>query len=143
MMSAQRSASPISRGTTHAAATEQSTVQRRAVEACRKGAMAPILLGRPNNFKRGPPLIGIKGFGLKDLARRANKLRRRAYREMPVASANRIAELDHRMCYADIAAILENTRLGVSSAGAALALCEPIASTACAPGATGSASPKA
>ena len=84
--------------------------------------MAPILLGRPDNFKRGPPLIGIKGFGLKDLARRANKLRRRAYREMPVASANRTAELDHRMRYADIAAILENTRLGVSSAGAALAL---------------------
>ena len=55
--------------------------------------MAPILLGRPNNFKRGPPLIGIKGFGLKDLARRANKLRRRVYREMPVASVNRTAEL--------------------------------------------------
>jgi hypothetical protein len=41
---------------------------------------------------------------------------------MPVASANRTAELDHRMCYADIAAILEAGRLGVSSAGAALAL---------------------
>ncbi|MBV8506334.1 MAG: hypothetical protein JOZ11_11085 [Alphaproteobacteria bacterium] len=41
---------------------------------------------------------------------------------MPVASANRTAELDHRMCYADMAAILENARLGVSSAGAALAM---------------------
>ncbi len=41
---------------------------------------------------------------------------------MPVASANRTAELDYRMCYADMAAILENARLGVSSAGAALAL---------------------
>jgi hypothetical protein len=61
-------------------------------------------------------------FGLKDLSRRANKLRRRAYREIPVASANRTAELDHRMCYADMAAILESARLGVSSAGAALAL---------------------
>jgi predicted nucleic acid-binding Zn-ribbon protein len=63
-----------------------------------------------------------RGFGLKDLSRRANKLRRRAYREMPVASANRTAELDHRMCYADMAAILEAGRLGVSSTGAALAL---------------------
>jgi hypothetical protein len=41
---------------------------------------------------------------------------------MPAASANRTAELDHRMCYADMAAILENASLGVSSAGAALAL---------------------
>jgi predicted nucleic acid-binding Zn-ribbon protein len=84
--------------------------------------MAPILLGRRDNFKPGPPLIGRRGFGLKDLSRRANKLRRRVYREMPVASANRTAELDHRMCYADMAAILENARLGASSAGAALAL---------------------
>jgi len=59
---------------------------------------------------------------LKDLSRRANKLRRRVYREMPVASANRTAELDPRMCYADMAAILESARLGLSSAGAALAL---------------------
>ena len=84
--------------------------------------MPSILLGRRDNFKPGPPFIGLRGFGLKDLARRANKLRRRVYREMPVASANRTAELDHRMCYADIAAILEAGRLGVSSAGAALAL---------------------
>jgi hypothetical protein len=84
--------------------------------------MPPILLGRRDNFKPGLPLIGLWGFGLKDVSRRANKLRRRVYREMPVASANRTAELDHRMCYADMAAILEAGRLGVSSAGAALAL---------------------
>jgi hypothetical protein len=59
---------------------------------------------------------------LKDLSRGANKLRRRVYRELPVASANRTAELDHRMCYADIAAILAGANLGVSSTGAALAL---------------------
>src|SRR5690349_19769726 len=62
------------------------------------------------------------GVRLKDPSRRANKLRRRVYRETPVASANRTAELDHRMCYADMAAILESARLGVSSTGAALAL---------------------
>ncbi|HEX3521944.1 MAG TPA: hypothetical protein VHT52_07640 [Stellaceae bacterium] len=84
--------------------------------------MPSILLGRRDNFKPGPPFIGLWGLGLKDLSRRANKLRRRVYREMPVASANRTAELDHRMCYADIAAVLEAGRLGVSSAGAALAL---------------------
>jgi len=59
---------------------------------------------------------------LKDLSRRANKLRRRVYRQTPVASANRTAELDHRMPYAEMAAILKSGRLGVSSAGAALAL---------------------
>ena len=62
------------------------------------------------------------GVRLKDPSRRANKLRRRVYRETPVASANRTAELDHRMCYADMAAVLESARLGVSSTGAALAL---------------------
>lgn len=84
--------------------------------------MPPILLGRRDNFKPGLPLIGVRGFGLKDLSRGANKLRRRVYRELPVASANRTAELDSRMCYADMAAILESTRLGISSVGAALAL---------------------
>ncbi len=84
--------------------------------------MTSILLGRRDNFKPGPPLIGLRGFGLKDISRRANKLRRLVYRKTPVASANRTAELDHRMCYADMTAILENARLGASSAGAALAL---------------------
>ncbi|MBV9200501.1 MAG: hypothetical protein JO320_18005 [Alphaproteobacteria bacterium] len=59
---------------------------------------------------------------MKDVVRRANKLRRRVYREIPVASANRTADLDHRMCYAEMAAILASARLGVSSGGAALAL---------------------
>jgi hypothetical protein len=49
-------------------------------------------------------------------------LRRRVYRETPVASANRTAELDYRMCYAEMASVLASARLGVSSAGAALAL---------------------
>jgi hypothetical protein len=84
--------------------------------------MTPILLGRRDNFKPGMPLIGPRGFGLKDVSQRANKLRRRVYRELPVASANRTAELDHRMCYADMAAILQAGRLGASSTGAALAL---------------------
>jgi hypothetical protein len=122
MMSAQRSASPTSREMPHAAATQQSAAERKAIEACRKAGMTPILLGRRDNFKPGPPLIGLRGFGLKDISRRANKLRRLVYRETPVASANRTAELDHRMCYADMTAILENARLGASSAGAALAL---------------------
>src|SRR5258708_3400957 len=121
MMLAQRSASPTSRGMPHAAATEPSTAQRMAVEACRKAAMAPILLGCRDNFKPGLPLIGLRGFGLKELSRRANKLRRRVYREMPVASANRTAELDHRMCYADMAAIPEAGRVGGSFTGAGLA----------------------
>lgn len=76
----------------------------------------------PGQFQTRPALIGLRGFGLKDLSRRANKLRRRVYRELPVASANRTAELDHRMCYPDMASILKAGRLGVSSAGAALAL---------------------
>jgi hypothetical protein len=59
---------------------------------------------------------------LKDLSRRASKLRRRVYREIPVTSGNRTAELDHRMNYADMAAILQCGRLGVSSESAAIAL---------------------
>src|ERR1700730_459410 len=44
MMSAQRSANPRSRGTAHAATTEHSATQGRAVEACRKVGMPSILL---------------------------------------------------------------------------------------------------
>jgi len=78
--------------------------------------MPQILLGRRGNFKPGPPLIGLRGFGLKDLSRRANKLRRRVYRDMPAASSNsnRSTEFDHRMCYADLAAVLRDGKLGVS-----------------------------
>jgi hypothetical protein len=41
---------------------------------------------------------------------------------MPVATGNRIAELDHRTSYADMATALEQGKLGVLSGGAALAL---------------------
>src|SRR5438105_5445567 len=132
MISAQRSASPTSRGMPHPAATKHSATDRRAVDACRKGGMPLILLGRRENFKPGPPYQALQataphsnapeGFGLRNLTRRANKLRRRVYREAPVASVNRLAELDYRMCYAEMAAVLERARLGVSSGGAALAL---------------------
>jgi hypothetical protein len=59
---------------------------------------------------------------VKDLARRANKLRRRVYRETAVASASRTAELDHRMAYAEMTAVLDKGRLGVSSTATAVAL---------------------
>jgi len=41
---------------------------------------------------------------------------------MPVATCNRIAELDHRTSYADMATALDQGKLGVLSGGAALAL---------------------
>jgi hypothetical protein len=61
-------------------------------------------------------------FEVKDLSRLASRLRRRVYRQMPVGSPNRIADLDPRMSYAEMEAALEEGTLGVSSAGAALAL---------------------
>jgi hypothetical protein len=61
-------------------------------------------------------------FELKDFSRRVRKLRRKVYRQTPVATSNRIAELDRRMSYADMATVLEQANLGVSSGGAALAL---------------------
>jgi hypothetical protein len=59
---------------------------------------------------------------LKDLSRQVRKLRRKVYRQMPVATCNRIAELDHRTSYADMATALDQGKLGVLSGGAALAL---------------------
>jgi hypothetical protein len=59
---------------------------------------------------------------LKDLSRVVNKARRKAYRQIPVASCDRIAELDHRMSYAEMTAALTQSHLGVLSGGAALAL---------------------
>jgi hypothetical protein len=59
---------------------------------------------------------------LRDLSRRVRKLRRKVYRQLPVATCNRIAELDHRTPYADMATALERGKLGVLSGGAALAL---------------------
>lgn len=59
---------------------------------------------------------------MKDLSRQVRKLRRKVYRQMPVATCNRIAELDHRTSYADMATALDQGKLGVLSGGAALAL---------------------
>ncbi|HYZ42589.1 MAG TPA: hypothetical protein VE687_18480, partial [Stellaceae bacterium] len=59
---------------------------------------------------------------MKDLSRLARRLRRKVYRQMPVASPTRIAELDPRMSYAEMVAAVEQGALGVSSAGTALAL---------------------
>jgi hypothetical protein len=60
---------------------------------------------------------------LHELARRVKKLRRKIYRELPVATANRIADLDHRMSYREIASKVQEGQFGVDPAGAALALC--------------------
>jgi hypothetical protein len=59
---------------------------------------------------------------LKNRSRQVKKLRRKVYRQMPVATRNRVAELDHRTSYADMATTLERGELGVLSGGAALAL---------------------
>jgi predicted nucleic acid-binding Zn-ribbon protein len=59
---------------------------------------------------------------LKDLSRVVNKARRKAYRQIPVASCDRIAELDHRMAYTEMTAALAQSHFGVLSGGAALAL---------------------
>ena len=59
---------------------------------------------------------------LKDRSRLVRKLRRKVHRQTQVATSNRITELDHRMSYADMASALAEGNLGVSSAGAALAL---------------------
>jgi hypothetical protein len=50
------------------------------------------------------------------------RLRRKIYRQLPAASSNRVADLDHRMSYAEMRAALERARLGVSPGGAAMAL---------------------
>jgi hypothetical protein len=59
---------------------------------------------------------------VRDVSRLVRKLRRKAYRETPLASPNRIAELDPRMSYVDMTTALEKAKLGVLSGGAALAL---------------------
>jgi hypothetical protein len=59
---------------------------------------------------------------LNDLSRVVKKARRKVYREIPVAGRGRIAELDHRMSYAEMTAALARSNLGVLSGGAALAL---------------------
>jgi predicted nucleic acid-binding Zn-ribbon protein len=84
--------------------------------------MPPILLGGREKFKPRSALIGERGLGLRDLLRRANRLRRQVYRETPVGAATRSTEFDHRMCYADLAAVLRGGKLALSSEGAALTL---------------------
>jgi len=64
----------------------------------------------------------LEGVELEELSRRVRKLRRKVYRQTPVASLNRIAELDHRMSYSEMTKALERSQLGVSSGGAALVL---------------------
>jgi predicted nucleic acid-binding Zn-ribbon protein len=64
----------------------------------------------------------LEGDELEDLSRRVRKLRRKVYRQTPVASPSRIAELDHRMAYSEMTRALERSQLGVLSGGAALAL---------------------
>ena len=63
-----------------------------------------------------------EGVELRDVSRLVRKLRRKVYRETPVASANRTAELDPRMSYLDMTTALGAAKLGVPSRGAALAL---------------------
>ena len=58
-----------------------------------------------------------------DVARRVKKLRRKAYRELPVATSNRVVEVDRRMSYREIRTIVQQGHFGVGPAGAALALC--------------------
>jgi hypothetical protein len=60
---------------------------------------------------------------LHELARRVRKLRRKIYRELPVATSNRITDLDGRMSYGEIASRVQKGQFGVDAAGAALALC--------------------
>ena len=59
---------------------------------------------------------------MKDLSRRVRKLRRKVYRRLPVATRNGIAELDHRMSFAEMMGAFAQGHLGALSEGAALAL---------------------
>src|SRR5260370_20670631 len=135
MTSAQRSARPMSRGMPQPAAREQRAASMRSPTPCRKHRMAPILLGSGANFKPDPAPFEFAGrhrsrFGethwraceVKDLSRRVRKLRRKVYRQMQVATCNRLAEREHRTSYADMAIAVEQGKLGVLSGGAALAL---------------------
>jgi hypothetical protein len=98
-----------------------------AAAPCRMGCMPPILLSGAANFKpdHASPCAGghyRKACDLKDLIRVVRKARRKVYRELPVAGRGRITELDPRMSYAEMAAALARSNLGVLSRGAALAL---------------------
>jgi hypothetical protein len=90
--------------------------------ACRRYCAAASRISNPVLLGCGPLLGGDLGVELHDVSRRVRKLRRKAYRQLPVATPNRVADLDHRMSYGKIAAMLGQSQLGVDPAGAALAL---------------------
>jgi hypothetical protein len=111
----------------HPAAMALNATNRVAAVPCRTGCMPPILAGGAANFKPDSAaspcgLNRRRACDLKDLSRVVKKARRKAYREIPVAGRGRIADLDHRMSYAEMRAALARSNLGVLSAGAALAL---------------------
>jgi hypothetical protein len=57
-----------------------------------------------------------------ELSRKVRKLRRRVYRDIPVATWNRVAEIDFRRPYDELRRMFESGDRGVLSGGAALAL---------------------
>ena len=59
---------------------------------------------------------------MKDAGRLLRKLRRKVYRDTPVASWNRVADLDWRASYESLASLVARGDCGVLSGGAALAL---------------------
>jgi len=59
---------------------------------------------------------------VKDASRLLRKLRRRVYREVPIATWNRVAEVDWRDSYDSLISMFRRGDSGVLSGGAALAL---------------------
>jgi hypothetical protein len=59
---------------------------------------------------------------LKDVSQALRRLRRKVYRETPVATWSRVAEIDHQASYADLAAVFRDGDAGVLSGGCAIAL---------------------
>jgi hypothetical protein len=66
--------------------------------------------------------IGGESLAVSELSRKVRKLRRRVYRDLPVATWNRVAEFDCRRPYAELARLFARGDRGVLSGGAALAL---------------------
>jgi hypothetical protein len=65
---------------------------------------------------------GGGSLAVSELSRKVRKLRRRVYRDLPVATWNRVAEFDYRRPYAELARLFARGDRGVLSGGAALAL---------------------
>ena len=59
---------------------------------------------------------------MKNVSRLLRKLRRKVYREAPVATWNRVAEVNWRASYNDLISTFRRGDCGVLSGGAALAL---------------------